>query len=74
MTIVALGIDLDKTLCSIAGMDADGAIVMRRWVRRSTLVALAGRLAPCAATMEAWLAVGASRRAAVRGPRPRGAG
>ena len=30
MTIVTLGIDLGKTLCSIAGMDADGAIVMRR--------------------------------------------
>ena len=71
MTIVTLGIDLGKTLCSIAGMDADGAIVMRRRVRRSTLVALADRLAPCAVAMEAWLAGritsgGCSRPAATR--------
>ena len=46
MTIVTLGIDLGKTLCSIAGMDADGAVVLRRRVRRSTLVSLADKLAP----------------------------
>ena len=53
MTIVTLGIDLGKTLCSIAGMDADGAVVLRRRVRRSTLVSLADKLAPCTVAMEA---------------------
>ena len=53
MTIVTLGIDLGKTLCSIAGMDADGAVVLRRRVRRATLVSLADKLAPCTVAMEA---------------------
>jgi transposase len=53
MTIVTLGIDLGKTLCSIAGMDADGAVVLRRRVRRSTLVSLADRLGPCTVALEA---------------------
>ena len=53
MTIVTLGIDLGKTLCSIAGMDGDGAVVLRRRVRRSTLVSLADKLAPCTVAMEA---------------------
>lgn len=53
MTIVTLGIDLGKSLCSVAGMDADGRIVMRRRVRRATLIALAEQLAPCTVAMEA---------------------
>ena len=53
MTIVTLGIDLGKNLNSIVGMDADGHVVLRRRVRRGTLVELAGKLAPCVIAMEA---------------------
>ena len=53
MTIVTLGIDLGKNLNSIVGMDADGHVVLRRRVRRGTLVELARKLAPCVIAMEA---------------------
>jgi transposase len=53
MTIVTLGIDLGKTLCSVAGMDAEGRIVLRRRVRRATLIGMAHELAPCIVAMEA---------------------
>jgi len=53
LTIVTLGIDLGKSLCSVAGMDGDGRVVLRRRVRRATLLALAEQLAPCTIAMEA---------------------
>ncbi|MEM7400298.1 MAG: IS110 family transposase [Pseudomonadota bacterium] len=53
MTIVTLGIDLGKSLCSVAGMDADGRVVLRRRVRRATLIALAEQLDPCTVALEA---------------------
>ena len=53
MTIVTLGIDLGKNLNSIAGLDAEGRVVMRRRVRRATLAELADKLLPCTVAMEA---------------------
>ena len=41
MDISVLGIDLGKNVCSVVGLDASGAVVMRRKVRRETLIALA---------------------------------
>ena len=53
MDIAVLGVDLGKNVCSVVGLDASGAVVMRRKVRRETLVALAEKLAPCVVGMEA---------------------
>src|SRR6202050_3239801 len=53
MDIAVLGGGLGKNVCSVCGLDASGAVVMRRKVRRETLVALAEKLAPCVVGMEA---------------------
>lgn len=53
MIIVTLGIDLGESLCSVAGMDGDGRVVLRRRVRRTTLTALAEQVNPCTVAMEA---------------------
>lgn len=53
MTIVTLGIDLGKNLNSVAGLDAKGAVVLRRRVRRATLAELASKLPSCTVALEA---------------------
>ena len=53
MDISVLGVDLGKNVCSVVGLDASGAVVMRRKVRRETLILLAEKLAPCVVGMEA---------------------
>ena len=53
MDIAVLGVDLGKNVCSVVGLDASGTVVMRRRVRRETLIALAEKLAPCVVGMEA---------------------
>ena len=53
MDISVLGVDLGKNVCSVVGLDASGAVVMRRKVRRETLIALAEKLPPCIVGMEA---------------------
>ena len=53
MDITVLGVDLGKNVCSVVGLDASGAVVMRRKVRRETLVTLAEKLPPCVVGMEA---------------------
>ena len=50
---LVLGVDLGKNVCSVVGLDASGAVVMRRKVRRETLIALAEKLSPCVVGMEA---------------------
>jgi transposase len=45
--------DLGKNVCSVVGLDASGAVVMRRKVRRETLIGLAEKLPPCVVGMEA---------------------
>ena len=52
MDISVLGVDLGKNVCSVVGLDASGAVVMRRKVRRETLIALAEKLPPCVVGME----------------------
>ena len=51
--ISVLGIDLSKNVCSIVSLNTSGAVVMRRKVRRETLIALAEKLPPCIVGMEA---------------------
>jgi len=53
MEISVLGIDLGKNVCSVVGLDARGAVVMRRKMRRETLIVLAAKLSPCIVGMEA---------------------
>lgn len=53
MSIVILGIDLGKNSCSVVGLEANGAVVMRRRMRRDGVIALASKLAPCTIAMEA---------------------
>ena len=53
MKIAVLGIDLGKNVCSLVGLDEDGAVVMRRRARRDLLVEYVGKLPPCIVGMEA---------------------
>ena len=53
MTIAVLGIDLGKNACSLVGVDSCGAVVLRRRVKRETLIGLAAKLPPCVVAMEA---------------------
>jgi transposase len=51
--ISVLGVDLGKNVCSVVGLDSAGAVVMRRKMRRETLVTLAEKLPACVVAMEA---------------------
>ncbi|SNT76080.1 Transposase [Paracoccus seriniphilus] len=53
MDIAALGIDLGKTTCSVAGLDRDNAVVLRTCVQRHRLQAFLSGLPPCIVAMEA---------------------
>src|ERR1700732_5159911 len=53
MTVSVLGIDLGKNICSIAGLDASGAVILRRRAKRETLIGLVAKLPPCIVAMEA---------------------
>jgi len=53
MKISVLGIDLGKNVCSVVGLYASGAVVLRRRAKRETLIALASKLPPCIVGMEA---------------------
>jgi transposase len=44
MRIVVLGIDLGKNICSAAGLDGAGQVVLRRRMHRDSLVRLASEL------------------------------
>src|SRR3954454_15804294 len=71
-TIEVLGIDLGKSSCSLAGLDASGAVVPRRRMRRETVVTFAAGLSPCAVAMEACCGAHHLGRA-LQAPRPPGA-
>src|SRR3712207_2313124 len=53
MTIVILGIDLGKNSCSTVGLDESGAVVLRRRMRRQTILGFAAKLPACVMAMEA---------------------
>src|SRR5512134_3604487 len=53
MNIHTLGIDLGKTVCSLAGLDASGRVVLKRRIRRNKIIAFAANLPPCIIAMEA---------------------
>lgn len=51
--IAMLGIDLGKNSCSLAGLDASGAVVMRRRMTREGVIAFVAKLPACVVAMEA---------------------
>ena len=51
--ISVLGIDLGKNVCRVVGLDASGTVVIRRKMRRETLIAPADKLPACVVGMEA---------------------
>jgi transposase len=55
MQVAVLGIDLGKNSCSVVGLDASGKVVVRRRMRRETVIAFAAKLPSCIVAMEAWI-------------------
>ena len=53
MEIAVLGIDLGKNSCSVVGLDSAGRVIMRRRLRRESVIKFAASLAPCVVAMEA---------------------
>ncbi len=53
MSIVIPGVDLGKNACSLVGVDAAGAVVVRRSMRRQTLIDYVAKLPACVIAMEA---------------------
>src|SRR6185503_2551854 len=53
MQIAVLGIDLGKNSCSIVGLNDEGAVVLRRRMRREGVIKLAVKLQSCVIAMEA---------------------
>ena len=53
MQVTTLGIDLAKSVFQLHGVDAEGAMVLQKRLRRSTLLELLGELEPCLVGMEA---------------------
>ena len=53
MSIVILGVDLGKNSCSVVGVDAVGTVVVRRSMRRQTLIDYVLKLPACVVAMEA---------------------
>ena len=52
-SVAVLGIDLGKNSCSLVGLNAVGAVVLRRRARRETIISLAAKLPHCVVAMEA---------------------
>jgi transposase len=53
MSIVIVGVDLGKNACSLVGVDAAGSVVVRRSMRRQTMIDYVARLPACVIAMEA---------------------
>jgi len=51
--IAVLGIDLGKNTCSLAGLDATGAVVLRKKMNRESVVVFVAALPTCVIAMEA---------------------
>jgi len=53
MQITTLGIDLAKSVFQLHGVDADGAVVLQKKLRRGAVLDFLGKLEPCLIGMEA---------------------
>jgi transposase len=52
MTISILGIDIGKNSCSVVGVDDRGAVILRRTMRRQTLIEFVSKMPTCIMAME----------------------
>ena len=52
MTVAILGVDLGKDICSVVGLDESGAVLLRRRMRRKTLIRFVEDLPTCIVAME----------------------
>jgi transposase len=50
---ITIGLDLAKSVFQVHGIDRDGAVVLRRQLRRAQVLAFFERLNPCLVGMEA---------------------
>ncbi len=57
MDIKVLGIDLGKTVCSLAGLDEAGAVVFRKRLQWHRLLDFLSTLPPCAARCPSAIAI-----------------
>lgn len=53
MQIAVLGVDLGKNSCGVVGLDGAGKVVMKRRMRRETVIGFASKLPVCVVAMEA---------------------
>lgn len=53
MTISILGIDIGMNSCSVVGVDGKGSVIVRRTMRRQTLIEFVGKMSACIIVMEA---------------------
>ena len=53
MTITTLGIDIAKSVFQLHGVDADGAVILQKKLRRGAVLDFLGKLGPCLIGMEA---------------------
>ena len=51
--VITIGVDLAKNVFRVHGVDAEGAVVVRRQLRRRQVLALFKKLPPCLVGMEA---------------------
>ncbi len=51
--VITIGVDLAKNVFQVHGVDAEGAVVVRRRLRRRQVLAFFKKLPPCLVSMEA---------------------
>ena len=51
--VITIGVDLAKNVFQVHGVDAEGAVVVRRKLRRRQVLAFFKKLPPCLVGMEA---------------------
>ena len=53
MNATTIGLDIAKNVFQVHGVEAEGAVVIRRQLRRSQVIGFFKKLAPCLVGMEA---------------------
>ncbi len=51
--VITIGVDLAKNVFRVHGVDADGAVIVRRQLRRTQMLAFFKKHPPCLVGMEA---------------------
>ncbi len=53
MQVAETGVDLGKSICSVVGLDEAGKVVVRRRMRRETVITVAAKWPGCVVAFEA---------------------